>query len=191
MKRYLVLVLIITILTSCNKKNDKAAFIEYYPVSITKIVTKEIEAISTSKDSVCKIVQFKDSKIEHHKIPVSDVESDLRSFLEFDINKPAWQKSYTSQTVNNNIRFSTIEDKLPLKFIDIQGDIKSPECIRFYFQNSNNLYQSTKVIEWVPNKYYYIYSIQDVKGMNADTLFVKTYLGASCNFARVTSSTGN
>jgi len=54
--------------------------------------------------------------------------------------------------------------------------LNDPESVSIYFQNNNNLYQSTKCIEWIPGKSYSIFSIQDVKGMDADTLFVKTYL---------------
>lgn len=164
---------------ACTSGNKKTELIEYYPISISKLVNKEVSFIQSQKDSACKTVLFKKDKIERNKIAFTDVEKDIQSFLEFDINKAAWQKSYVSSSTGNKTRFSSIEEKLPLKFIDVFGDIKSPDKIRIYFQNNNNLYRSVKIIEWVPTTYYSIYSIQDVKGMDADTLFIKTYL--DCN----------
>lgn len=166
-------------LSACNSANNKAELIAYYPISITNLANEETTLIHAKKDSACKTVLFKNSKIEKNKIGFEDVEKDLQSFIEFDINKAAWQKSYITKSIGNATRFESIEAKLPLKTIDVYGDLTSPKKIRIYFQNTNNLYHSIKVIEWIPSISYSIFSIQDVKGMDADTLFVKTYL--NCN----------
>lgn len=179
MKKIIIILLFAVLGYACNSANNKTENIAYYPISITALVNTQTLFITSNEDSACKTVLFKNSKIEKNKIGFEDVEKDIQSFIEFDINKAAWQNSYSTKTIGNTTKFSALEEKLPLKFIEITGDLKSPSKLRIYFQNTNNLYQSIKVIEWVPNAYYSIFSIQDVKGMDADTLFIKTYL--NCN----------
>lgn len=176
MKIITVLLASIFLLNACQSEQNKADYVEFYPISIANLVKNEVEKVVSVKDSASKTVIYKNTKIEQKTIAYSDVENDLKSFIEFDINKTAWQKSYQQKIIGNKTLFIGIEDKLPLKYLEIIGDLKNPERVRIYFQNTNNLYQSIKLIDWCPSKSYSIFSIQDVKGMSTDTLFIKTYL---------------
>lgn len=176
MKQTLALVLVLFLVSACEPDQKTSEIVNYYPFSITKIVNQELNDLQNETVSASKTVIYNNSKIEHKQINKVDIETDLKSFVEFDINKAAWQKSYSQKTIENITIFECLEQKLPLKKITIKGDLNKPESINVHFYNNNNLYQSTKIIEWVPNKSYSIFSIQDVKGMDADTLFVKTYL---------------
>lgn len=174
MKSILYIIFIGLFLSACtaDKKNENG--IQYYPISIQKVITTEIENLNKNKVIAVKQV-FMSDNFERKKISLEDVIVDLKSFNEFDINKAAWQDSYHISLSDSVTEFTSKESKLPLKKISVYGDLKSPDLLRIYFSNSNNLYESVKLIVIKPNKYYSIFSIQDVKGMKPDTLFVKTY----------------
>jgi patatin-like phospholipase/acyl hydrolase len=157
---------------SCGNKNTELAMVKYYPISVIELISN-FEKSNNLPDSVYKIV-MQTNTIEHKMVSKSFALDDIKSFEEFDINKAAWQKSYISIKHQNYTRFQCIEQKLSLKYIDVYGDVNNPTMLRFYFLNANNLYTSSKTIQWIPSKSYSIYSIQDVKGLNADTLFVKS-----------------
>ena len=176
MKQAILLVLGLIIVSACEPDKKTSELVNYYPFSITKIVNNELNDLQNESISANKTVIYNNSKIENKNISKEDVETDLKSFVEFEINKAAWQKSYSQKTIGNITIFECLEQKLPLKKITIIGDLNNPESINVHFYNNNNLYKSTKIIKWIPNKSYSIFSIQDVKGMDADTLFVKTYL---------------
>lgn len=176
MKYTLVLLFSLFLLSACESKEKSTDSARYYPISITSVVNNELNELKNIDITASKTIIYNNSKIEHKQINKEDVETDLKSFVEFDINKAAWQKSYSQKTNGNITIFECLEQKLPLKKITVKGDLNNPESVNIHFYNNNNLYQSTKLIEWVPGKSYSIFSIQDVKGMNADTLFVKTYL---------------
>lgn len=176
MKQTIALVLVLLVVGACQSDQKTSEIVNYYPFSITKIVNHELNDLQSKSVNASKTVIYNNSKIEHKQISKEDIETDLKSFVEFEINKAAWQKSYSQKTIGNTTIFECLEQKLPLKKITIMGDLNNPESVNIHFYNNNNLYQSTKLIKWVPGKNYSIFSIQDVKGMNADTLFVKTYL---------------
>ncbi len=176
MKQTILLVFILFLVSSCEPDKKTSELVNYYPFSITKIVNHELNVLQNRTVNARKTVIYNNSKIEHKQISKEDIETDLKSFVEFEINKAAWQKSYAQKTIGNITIFECLEQKLPLKKITIIGDLNNPKSINVHFYNNNNLYKSTKIIKWIPNKSYSIFSIQDVKGMDADTLFVKTYL---------------
>lgn len=176
MKNIILFAFLLLLVSSCGSDKKTSYAEKFYPISITKIVNNELNNLHDKSIKASKTIIYNNTKIEHKEICKEDVETDLKSFVEFDINKAAWQKSYTQKTIGNITIFECLEQKLPLKKITIKGDLKKPESINIHFYNNNNLYQSTKLIQWIPNKSYSIFSIQDVKGMDADTLFVKTYL---------------
>lgn len=168
--------LIGVLLISCQADSKKSDAIRYYDFSIHDVIANEIKAMHSVDDSFAKVVLYKNSKIEKRNIAGTDLISDLESFQEFDLNKAAWQNSYVKTITDNHTRYLSNEAKLTMKYIDIYGDEKNPTRVQIYFQNTNNLYESSKFIVIEPGKFYSIFSLQDVKGMSADTLFIKTFL---------------
>ena len=175
MRYILVFCSIIVLFTSCNSNKQEKNTIQYYPFSFQNIIDKQAENINKTSSSPIKII-YMNNTIEKKKIENSDVIRDIKSFSEFDINKAAWQDSYSIYKSDSSTIFTCKEEKLPLKKITVWGELNNPKLIRVYFINNNNLYQSVKILNWAPNKFYSIYSVQDVQGMDPDTLFIKTYL---------------
>lgn len=168
MKRLIPFLLIIT---ACNSTDKGTPTEQYYPISINKQIDNFSARFNANK--ISKTV-FQDGTLERKEISIDQVLKDINSFKEFDINKPAWKNSYKASKSENHIRFETAENKLSLKYIDVYGAVENPSKICIYFQNNNNLYYSSKYIIWDLKHSYSIYSIQDVKGMDADTIFIKS-----------------
>jgi hypothetical protein len=157
---------------SCGNKSTEQKIVKYYPISVLELISN-FEKSNNLPDSVYKIV-MQSNNVEAKKVSKSNALEDIKSFEEFDINKAAWQSSYISKKHTTYTRFLCIEQKLSLKYIDVYGEFANPTKLCFYFLNSNNLYTSSKTIQWTPSNSYSIYSIQDVKGLGADTIFVKS-----------------
>ncbi len=174
--RYILLICFSVSLISCtNKEKNTTEKIKYYPFSLDEIIYNEVNAGLASVDSAVKWVSYSEEKIEKGTISVEDVKNDILSFLEFDLNKPAWQNSFVSKEYNGKTRFISKDEHLPIQYVEITGLLNSPTHVRIYFRNTNNLYESVKIIEWEIGRYYSVYSKQDVKGMDPDYLFIKTY----------------
>lgn len=174
--KYYFTFLIAILLISCRNDSQKSESVRYYDFSIHDVIANEIKAMHSVDDSFMKVVLYKNYQIEKGYIGGLDIISDLESFQEFDLNKAAWQNSYVKSKQGNHTRYLSKEAKLTMKSVDIFGDEKHPMRIQIYFQNTNNLYESSKYIVIEPNKFYSIFSLQDVKGMDPDTLFIKALL---------------
>ncbi len=169
--RKLTIYFLLFSLFACTPKDEKKDYVEYYSISLNKQVENFKENFH-SKD-IRKLV-LQNGIVEQKQITIEQLLNDIKSFKEFDINKPAWKNSYKIVKTEQYTRFETAENKLTLKHIDVYGDEANPSKICIYFQNNNNLYYSSKYIEWDLKKSYSIFSIQDVNGMEADTIFIKS-----------------
>jgi hypothetical protein len=172
MKKNICFVVVCLHLLACKPSVKEQTNNNYYPLSIKEQVVNFKKNKKTSTEFIKIVVQ--NHTLERKIIAAEEVYKDIETFTEFDINKPAWKNSYKQLNTPNYTRFLCLEKKLTLKYIDVYGDLNKPSRIYFYFQNANNLYSSSKIIDWNVEKSYSIFSIQDVKGMDADTLFVKT-----------------
>ena len=172
MKPTLLFILLCLYLLACTPVNKEINTGNYYPISINDQVFN-FNNIKTFDTEITKTV-IQNNTIEQRKVTAEEVYKDIETFTEFDINKPAWKNSYKQINTPNYTRFLCLEEKLTLKIVDVYGDLNKPNRIYLYFQNANNLYRSSKIIDWNLAHSYSIFSIQDVKGMDADTLFIKT-----------------
>ncbi len=172
MKKNIFFVLLCLHVLACTPTAKEKTNSKYYPISIKE----QVFNFSNSKKFDAEITKtvIQNNTLERKIITAEEVYKDIETFTEFDINKPAWKNSYKQLNTPNYTRFVCLEKKLTLKFMDVYGDLNKPNRIYFYFQNANNLYSSSKIVDWNVEKSYSIFSIQDVKGMDADTLFVKT-----------------
>lgn len=172
MKPTILFIIVCLHLLACTPTVKEKTNSKYYPISIKDQVFNFNNIKKFDTEIIKTVVQ--NNTLERKNITAEEVYKDIETFTEFDINKPAWKNSYKQLNTPNYTRFLCVEKKLTLKFMDVYGDLKKPNRIYFYFQNANNLYSSSKIVDWNVEKSYSIFSIQDVKGMDADTLFVKT-----------------
>ncbi len=167
----LIIYCIIVFLFACTSEEQNKQTVQHYPISINKQV--DLFKQSFQSNEINKLV-LQQGIIEKKQIDATQLLNDINSFKEFDINKPAWINSYKIIRAANYTRFEAIENKLTLKHIDVYGDVEKPNKICIYFQNNNNLYYSSKYIVWDLKTSYSIFSIQDVKGMESDTIYIKS-----------------
>lgn len=170
MKKILAFTFVSIFLFACKPGNKEQKITAYYDFSMLDIISKFKEKQLNSKFILKEVIQ--ENKREKKNISQVVLLNDIETFTEFDLNKAAWKNSYKEIKYEAYTRFVGLENKLPIKYIDVYGDLKNPSRIYIYFLNTNNLYTSSKVINWDLAKSYSIYSIQDVKGMDADTLYI-------------------
>ncbi len=170
MKKILAITFVSILLFACKPGNKEQKNITYYNFSMIDIISKFKNKQVNTQYILKKVIQ--NNKSEKKNISQEELLNDIETFKEFDLNKAAWKNSYKEIKFEAYNRFVGLENKLPIKYIDVYGDLKNPSRIYIYFLNTNNLYTSSKIINWDLNKSYSIYSIQDVKGMDADTLYI-------------------
>lgn len=157
---------------ACKPSTNKQESIQYYNFSMVELL-KNFKNEHANIQSVSKLV-IQQKNTEQKNISYDELMNDIQTFSEFDINKAAWKNSYKEIKYEKYTRYLCLENKLPIKYIDVYGDLKKPTRVYIYFLNTNNLYTSSKIINWEINKSYSIYSIQDVKGMEADTIYIRS-----------------
>ncbi len=186
--RIISLVLISVIFFACSTEPDKKNNINNYSFNIDKLVDQEIAAIQS--DSLCKFLVNDTSVIEQVKIESEKIKKDLLDLKNYDINKPAFKNSFEVLESDTSISFTSKDKSISIKSIKVFGNVEHPSKIQIEISNLNNLYESTKLIDWQFNEYIRIKTIQKVKAMSSDTIDIISYLNGSCAITSSILSTG-
>lgn len=140
---------IILFLTNCDSVQEKQSKVKTY-YDLKGFMETQISSLDKEKPEVTKIMQVAGKKETRSSRDI-DWKKELELFIQADINKPAYSKSYQvhkpdSLTVIYGLKTSEI---LPVVFLKIKLDKASgyPTTIKALLRSENKLYQSIKNIE--------------------------------------------
>ena len=71
---------------------------------------------------------------------------------EADINKSAWKDSYRKESAGGEINYTCIDDKLPIRNINLVLIKDNVNSLAFNKLNKNRIYSSEQELEYIPNK---------------------------------------
>ncbi len=186
--RKISFVLISIIFFACSTESDKKNISNNYTFNIDILVDQEITSIKS--DSLCKYLLNDTSVIEQVKIEAEKIKKDLLDLKNYDINKPAFKNSFEVIESDSTISFISKDKNISIKSINVFGNVEHPSKIQIEISNLNNLYESTKLIDWQFNEYIRIKTIQKVKAMSSDTIDIVSYLNGNCAITSSILSTG-
>lgn len=161
------------LLFSCGETKEKAFEKPYF--DIKGLIEGEMTLLDSTQPEIRKSVS-KDGATEEKTMRQINWKEELASFLEADINKPAWANSYTTQEEDTDSTIITVyktENDNPIKQLTVVQDKLTKRCTSFYAhkQVSNFLYSSTQELEYQPNRGYTISG-----GLKVNWVFNTDYL---------------
>src|SRR5690606_13810786 len=99
----------------------------------------------------------KDNDEEQRKIRIADWKEEFALFIDADINKPAWQNSYRTDSTDTSITYSSIDSTLRTKAIHVERSTAGTLThIQITNQVSNMLYQTGEQLDYYPDSMYRI-----------------------------------
>jgi len=112
---------------------------------------------------------------ETKKIHIDNWGSELSLFIQSDINKPAWRDSYSIQNdADNSIIYTAKTPELKTrKIIVTKNKDNSIKWIMIYNASENFLYQTTEVLNYIPDSLYTIKKKQHVRFMGTNNYYIK------------------
>lgn len=136
-------------LVSCDRPQEKSAGNKSY-YDLQGFIETQITFLSERKPTVDKIMQVS-GKSESRSTREVDWKKELELFIQADINKPAYSKSYTVSRPDSLTSVYTLktDENIPVKSLTIQLDkaTGNPVLVKALIRSENKLYLSEKNIE--------------------------------------------
>lgn len=174
-------------LFACTSPENKDS-LNNYSFSIVKVV--DIQLSNLKSDSACKTLMSNEQIIEITKVEIESIKKDLLELKDYDINKLALKNSFEENKSDSLTTYKNKDQSTHIKLIKVYGDITNPYRIEITIENNNNLYTTTKQIDWHINNFIRVKNNQKVKAMQADNIDIISYFNGNCDNASSTTSVG-
>ena len=142
-------IIIILLLSGCDQPQEKAKEKKIY-YDLKGFIETQIEFLSEQKPIVDKVMSVS-GKNESRSTREIDWKKELELFIQADINKPAYSKSYAVSKPDSLTSVYTLktEENISVKWVRIQLDktTGNPVLIQARLRSENKLYQSEKNVE--------------------------------------------
>ncbi|WP_159469545.1 hypothetical protein [Dyadobacter sp. 3J3] len=136
-------------LTSCDSAQEKQSKVMTY-YDLKGFIESQISVLNKEKPEVVKTMSVS-GKNETRTSREMDWKKELELFIQADINKPAYSKSYsiTKPDSLTIVYALTTGESLPVRYLKIEMDKTSgtPVLVQALLRAENKLYQSEKNIE--------------------------------------------
>ncbi|MFD0749791.1 hypothetical protein ACFQZS_06535 [Mucilaginibacter calamicampi] len=153
---------------SCKPDNLKQGAVKEY-FDIKGYFENSAAHLKKERKTITKTVVH-NGKSESKQVEIGNWEAELALFTESDINKPAWNGSYTKQDSAAVITYTAKDADLRTRRILIDkakdGSIKQ---ITINNQVNNALYNTRETLNYFPDSVYTIEKYQKVKLLGANT----------------------
>lgn len=155
-----ILLLLCIFFSSCSEPEVKSSQKQY--VDLKGIIESEILKLNRSQVRVNKTVMHNGQTESLSNIEVK-WEDELALFIESDINKSAWQRSYKVIENSEGAEFQSLDPNLRTKSIVVRyNQNKKPVYIQIKNQTDNSLYKTTEFLSFIPDSIYTIIKDQKV-----------------------------
>jgi hypothetical protein len=126
---------------------------------------KEVKRLNQLNPAIDKTVMVNNAG-EHRKLKISDWQKELSAFTDADINKTAWEGLFTRNKTPTEDRYTSHEDKVPVKSLSVQYRKGMIFKIQILNSNSNSLYTSNDTLSYFPDSLYEIRKTQHIRLLN-------------------------
>jgi hypothetical protein len=158
-----ILFLLVMVVAGCTSPSTNNNSLAYF--SIESYFNEQIKILSSDKAGLEKEI-IKDGKNEKRTFLNVNWKKELKPFIEADINKPSWKRSYSidSNSTGNEVRilYSALEPKLNVRSIEIYKTDNILSRIKIITEKQNAYYHALQSMEYIPSKEYIISGGQKV-----------------------------
>ncbi|WP_152439727.1 hypothetical protein [Arcticibacter svalbardensis] len=106
---------------------------------------------------------------EEKQVKIPNWKNELDVFSASDLNKPSWRDSYNIKVNVNGLVYTTLDSTLKIKRIRINKSGNRITSIDIESQVSNEIYNSTELLNYYPDSLYKIKKTQQVKLIGTNT----------------------
>jgi len=150
--------------SSCNlKEQDKSNATAYF--DLAAYFKKEAARLTKLDLTFNKSVLVNGTK-EEKKVKISNWKKEFDTFSSSDINKASWRGSFKLNKTEGEEIYTSANDKIPVKKLQISYQNDKIKAIRIYIANSNDLYTSKDTLTYYPDSLYQINKTQQIKLMD-------------------------
>lgn len=156
--------LLACVILSCSnaeqeKQNGGATYFD-----LKGYIGKQAKALAKRNPIVNKTV-IVNGAAEQKQLKIENWEKELASFIDADINKRAWQGEFNSVDVNNVQTYTSNNEKVPVKKLQVIKSDGEVTGLVVIIKNSNYLYSSSDTLAYYPDSLYQIRKSQQIKLM--------------------------
>ncbi len=152
---------LIVFISSCTQKEQNKVQIKSY-FDLKGYFEKEADRLNKTKSKINKSVAI-NGETEHKIVKIEDYKAELSSFISSDINKASWKGAFNIQKKGNSTIFSTSNEKIPIKKLEVQYVNNKIRFIQILIETDNILYHSIDSLTYFPDSLYEIKKIQKIK----------------------------
>lgn len=156
-----VALLVLTMASACSNP-EKAAVTETNYFRLKSYFLKEAERLQHLNPEIQKTVAV-NGKSEAKKLKIASWEKEFSSFIDADINKPAWNGEFQKQVNDSTETYTSNNEKVPVKSVTILRKADKITGIVILVTNRNYLYTSTDTLSYYPGKRYGVNKTQQIK----------------------------
>jgi hypothetical protein len=154
---------LLTLFFSCSLKEEKKATDKLY-FDLEGYFIEEATRLAKENPTITKTVMVND-KVEKKQVKLDNWKQEFGSFISADINKASWKGSFRISKAGNLVVFSSENEKIPVKKVEITYQHKTIQSIKILIVNTNILYTSGDILTYYPDSLYEIKKTQQIKLM--------------------------
>lgn len=163
MKRSCLVLLIIVTLASCSE-NRKTTQEKPLYFDLVSFFEAESARLSHERPMVMKTVSLDGNK-EHKKLVIKNWIREFNAFSDADINKASWRGSFKIEQTDSSKIYSSNNEKIAVKRLEVSEKNGKVSAIYIKIRNDNDLYHSNDDLVYIPNRFYGIKKVQNVRLM--------------------------
>ncbi len=146
---------------SCAQKEQNILQSEPY-FNIKDYFEKEADRLTKLNLVVHKTASI-DGVNEKKDVKISDYKKELNTFITSDINKASWRGAFTVKKDEDQVLFTTENEKVPVKKVQIHFENNKVKSIQIVVKTINILYHSADTLTYFPDSLYEIKKTQKIK----------------------------
>ena len=155
------ILLISFLILGCTSSSKKDEVRKIYYFDLKSYFQNLADSLNRNQKTIHKIVA-KNGVKEEKNIQVTDWKNEFALFIDADINKSAWQDSYTKDSTANNIIYKAKDEDLKTRSISIYLTKGKPKQIIIKTKVDNLLYHSEENLTYNDGLSYQIKKHQKV-----------------------------
>lgn len=149
---------------SCQQEKTTKAVASNTYFDLKGYFGKEINRYSMQKPMVEKTVAI-NGQAESKTLVIKDWPRELAVFIDADINRSSWKGAFKIQDSENETRYSTENEKIPVKNLIVSKNLGKVSKVEIIVANVNLLYHSNDTLTYYPDSLYQIVKQQKIKLM--------------------------